>query len=163
VTNWKLEAAGLCGMLLLGGCNVGSDEGQTPTASVNSQTVSAASVTGQISKPQPESASTRTELYYLVLHGLDAAGKRIGQALEFRKTVSETDSASVQLIWFEPNRKADGSCLRELRGYDLEYSQQPGVYNTQLTFDLASRDMTCSTVGTTECGDVRECRYNLTL
>jgi len=32
-----------------------------------------------------------------------------------------------------------------------------------LNFDLASRDMSCATVGVTECGDVRECRYNLTL
>lgn len=127
---------------------------------------------GQLAKPllatgmnpgSDTSSASHPEAYYLLLHGLNAAGQSVTHSYEFQKNVKRQGDRSVQLIWFEPNRAVDGGCLQGLSGYALEYGRQPGTYDTSLTFDLASRDMTCTTVGTTECGDVRECRYNLTL
>lgn len=168
MVKWTFSAVGFCGLLVLGGCNVGSDESQQPNTSTSSQAITATSVQGQLLKTavSPTTTATtvtHTETYYLVLHGVTTAGERIGSSIMFQKNVSSSDSPSVQLIWFEPNRKADGSCLQDLGGYDLEYGLDPSSYNTTLTFDLTSRDMSCTTVGSTECGDVRECRYNLTL
>lgn len=166
-----LNTASIGGLfLLLGACNVGSD--QQPTGSISTMPAQTSSVQAQAVKPAvtatttattPVTAETHTEIYYLVLHGLNAAGAGIGNSIEFQKSVQTDKNPGVQLIWFEPNRKADGSCLQDLSAYRLEYGMQPNNYNTTLKFDLASRDMSCSTVGTTECGDVRECRYNLTL
>jgi hypothetical protein len=157
-----------CGglMLLLGACNVGSDEGQQSTSASASQTFATTSSQYQISKPVADNtspAASHSETYYLLLHGLNAEGKPVTNAYAFQKYVNAPGNQSVQLIWFEPNRTADGTCLHGLNGYELEYGMQPGSYNIRLRFDLASRDMTCMTVGTTECGDVRECRYNLSL
>jgi len=158
-------------VLLLGGCNVGSDTSQ-PNNSGGTQPAATTTVQGQslsstltpTAKPTaPATTSTHTDTYYLVLHGVNAAGERIGYSIEIQKNVSNTGNPSVQLIWFEPNRKADGTCLHDLSGYDLEYGLQANDLNTTLKFDLASKDMACTTVGTTDCGDVRECRYNLTL
>ena len=169
---WIFSAIGACSLLALGGCNVGSEESQQPTASTSSQTAATTALQGQLLKPAVTAASTdpadvqagsQPETYYLVLHGLDATGQRLANAFEFRKSVGNADNSGVQLIWFEPNRDAEGGCLSGLGGYELEYGMQPDAYNTTLKFDLASPDMVCTTVGTTECGDVRECRYNLAL
>ena len=169
---WIFSAIGCCGLLALAGCKVGSDESQQPTASTSSQTAATASLTGQLLKttaislanePATTLAPARTETYYLVLHSLNMTGVRSGNAIEFQKSVKNSESSKVQLIWFEPRRKSDGSCLQDLSGYELEYGLQRDSYNTTLKFDLASPDMVCTAVGTTECGDVRECRYNLTL
>jgi hypothetical protein len=171
VIKWNLLAIALCGLMLLGGCNVGSDESQQSSSSAGSQTATT-STQGQTLKTtlsqtstliSPTSVSTLTETYYLALHGLNAAGKKVTNSIVFQKSVKAGDSASVQLIWFEPNRQANGSCLQDLSSYELEYGQQPNSYNTKLTFDLAAREMSCTTVGVTECGDVRECRYKLSL
>jgi hypothetical protein len=149
------------------GCDVGSDQSTQPNSSTSTQpaqtsTVQAQSVRLALSTA-PATVAVHTQTYYLVMHGLNAKGERIGTSLEYQKSVSLVNNPSVQLIWFEPNRKADGTCLQDLSGYNVEYGLQPASYNTSLNFDLASRDMSCATVGVTECGDVRECRYNLTL
>lgn len=158
-------------VLLLGGCNVGSDQSQ-PNTSGGTQPAATTTVQSQLLSTaltptaKPTALATipaHTDTYYLVLHGVNAAGERIGYSIDFQKNVANTGNPAVQLIWFEPNRKADGTCLQDLSGYDLEYGLQATDLNTTLKFDLASRDMTCTTVGTTECGDVRECRYNLAL
>jgi len=158
---------------MLGGCNVGSDEGgqSTSSSSTSSQTATT-STQGQTLKPTltqspnlitSASAPSQMDSYYLALHGLNAAGEKVTNTIVFRKSVTANNNPRVQLIWFEPNRQVNGSCLQDLSGYALEYGQQPDSYNTKLSVDLASRDMTCTTVGATECGDVRECRYNLSL
>lgn len=168
------NTAGVGGLLLaLGGCNVGSDQNQLPNPTVSTQPALTSAIQPRsLNNAAPSTtanattavaASTHTQTYYLVLHGINPVGERIGSAIDFQKSVQDSNNPSVQLIWFEPNRKADGTCLPALGGYDLEYGLQPDRYNTSLRFDLASRDMSCTTVGTTECGDVRECRYNLTL
>jgi len=104
-----------------------------------------------------------TETYYLLLQGINGSGQHISHAILFQRQVGTVDNPVVQLSWFEPNRNADGSCLRDLSGYELKYGQQANEYNTTLRFDLAAREISCTSVGSTECGDVRECRYQLTL
>ncbi len=159
-------------MFLLSACNVGSDEGQQATVAASNQSVVTTPTQVQTAKPVVTSSINiatqsskldQPETYYLLLHGLNAVGKPVTNSYAFQKVISLQGDHSVQLIWFEPNRASDGSCLQELSGYALEYGQQPNNYNTRLTFDLASQDLACTTVGTTECGDVRECRYKLSL
>lgn len=159
--------AGIGMILLLAGCNVGSDEGQQSAANTGntSGTTSSSSTSAQktIITAVGSETTAPTETYYLLLQGLDGSGQHISHAIAFQRQVSESNHPSVQLIWFEPNRHADGSCLRDLSGYELKYGQQANEYNTSLRFDLAAREMSCTSVGSTECGDVRECRYQLTL
>jgi len=173
VINAVLKATG-CSvlLLLLGACNVGSDEGQQSTVAASNQLVVTTSSQGQTAKPvaaatanfSTEASKPKlTETYYLLLQGLNGSGKPVTNAYAFQKNVSAQGDHRVQLIWFEPNRAPDSSCLPELSGYELAYGHQPHNYNARLTFDLASQDMVCATVGTTECGDVRECRYTLNL
>lgn len=157
-------------VLLLTGCNVGSEENQSVTG-ISSQVSAANTTTGSLAKPAPvvneSSASAavpaQSEVYQLVVHGVNSVGQRLGTALQFQKTVMNSKSNAVELIWFEPARAADGSCLRDLAGYDVVYSAQASATEITVAFDLASRDLSCTAVGATECGDVRECRYQLTL
>jgi hypothetical protein len=160
---------GLC--LLLAGCNVGSDQPQPPIPTDTSQPALASSsqplsrtLAAQApTAPSPVTTPSHTQTYYLVLHGFTTAGERIGYSIALQKAIPQGSNPDVQLTWFEPTRNADGSCLSGLAGYDLQYGLQPDSYYVSLRFDLASRDMSCTTVGTTECGDVRECHYTLTL
>jgi hypothetical protein len=142
VKNPLLRALSCGGLIMaLGGCNVGSDENQLPTASANGQTTTS---TPQLLKPavQPVSTDPATpETYYLLLYGVNAAGERVSHAIEFQRQIQLNENPGVELIWFEPNRKADGGCLQDLSGYELEYGQQRDSYTTSLSFDLASRDM----------------------
>lgn len=171
MTNWNLIAIGIFGLLTLGGCNVGSDDGQTSSSAASAQTTTTSQQAQSLDSTLSSSSNTattasgpaQTVTYYLVLQGTNANGDRITNSIVFKKSVSASNASSVQLIWFEPNRNTEGSCTRDLNGYELKYGQQPNTYNTSLQFDLASRDMSCTTVGSNECGDVRECRYNLSL
>lgn len=147
--------------LLLSGCNVGSDEGQQPAA--NTGNTSGTTNSSSTSTQKVGTVGSETTTYYLLLQGLNASGQPVSHAIQFQRQVSSSDFPSVQLTWFEPNRNADGSCLRDLSAYELKYGQQASDYNTTLSFDLAARDMSCTSVGSTECGDVRECRYTLSM
>ncbi|MBI1422501.1 MAG: hypothetical protein GC149_03470 [Gammaproteobacteria bacterium] len=153
-------------LLLLGGCDVGSDEGQPPGGISSSQSNSQAVPATQTLKSAPTAvatASASTDTYYLKLFAVNAAGDRVSDAVLFEKSVPRQGDGVVQLVWFEPVRKADGSCLRELSGYALQYGLQSETYSVSMAFDLASPALACTSVGTTECGDVRECRYQTTL
>lgn len=172
MVNGLLSAVGYGSLLLLiGGCNVGSDENQRPTASGVTQTSAAFAVQGQTLKAAvmpamttaPVDALNHPQTYYLILQGVNAAGAPVGNATEFTQAVVNADNPSVQLIWFEPNRNADGSCLADLSAYNLHYGLQQDQLNVSMKIDLASEAMACTTVGATECGDVRECRLNLSL
>ena len=156
--------------LLLAGCNVGSDENQQP-GSTGGTVSSLSTQSVQVSKPgstssqiiQSTTDQPQSDVYTLVMHGVNSSGERIGSAVQFQKVVSPNQTSPVELIWFQPARAADGSCLHDLAGYDVVYNTVPASNDVTLPFDLASRDLTCTSVGTTECGDVRECRYNLTI
>ena len=153
-------------LLLLGGCDVGSNEGQQPSGISSSQSNSqtaAATQTQKLAQTTVSASNAGTDNYYLKLYGVNAEGKRIGDTILFEKSVSHQGDGAVQLVWFEPARKADGSCMQELSGYALQYGAQPDTYTVSMAFDLASPALACTTVGTTECGDVRECRFQTTL
>lgn len=159
--------AGLGMALLLGGCNVGSDEGTQSAANAGNininGTTSSSPASAQKVTAVGSQTNTPTDTYYLLLQGIDGSGQPVSHAIQFQRQVSSPDNPVVQLTWFQPNRNADGSCLRDLSGYELKYGQQANDYNTTLRFDLAAREMSCTSVGSTECGDVRECRYKLSL
>lgn len=152
--------------LLLGACNVGSDEGQQASATssnTNGTSNLSPASTQKLTSVASSEASSPMENYYLLLQGVDSRGQAVSHAILFQRQVSAPDNPVVQLSWFEPDRNPDGSCLHNLSAYQLKYGQQANSYNTSLNFDLAARDMSCTSVGTTECGDVRECHYKLSL
>lgn len=111
-------------------------------------------------EPTPEPAPITTS-YYIVVRAINYDGVESGNSNEAQVTVTESGNTSLRLSWNEPTQNVDGSCLNDLSAYSIRYGGDPGSYDNQVDVAISSPALSCSIIGSSACGDTRQCSYTL--
>jgi len=87
-------------------------------------------------------------------------GSEAGGGSPSVETVSAAGARTLNLSWLEPKFNEDGSCITNLRGYQVNLGLSRGNYIDYRPVLLNELD--CQPNGTqTSCGPVRACHYQL--
>lgn len=71
---------------------------------------------------------------------------------------SPTGTGTALISWEAPTAKVDGTCMSDLKSYQINYGLAPGAYDRSLTIK-AEELQSVDTGRTDECGQVRSLSY----